>query len=228
MVTVTQAPPPRLAEFWIPVFTRVQDIFAQPQQANAADVAAELTALIDSVSAQARHAGQAANAIEQTRFAVVAWADEIAMTREWPGTLAWRLSPLQKHYYATTRAGVEFFQRLEALNPQDHATREVYALALAAGFKGHFSARRAGELDEQRHKWLSQLQADAYSAPLAAGQPLFPASRPAKSTGGRHRYAQSRMATALMIIVPLLILAAAWLAMDALLAHKAASIMKAS
>lgn len=229
MVTVTQASTAtRLADHWLPVFIRVREIFSPPGPTNAPEAAAEIMALIDAACGQSRSSGHPDETIDHARYAVVAWTDETAMTSAWPGALAWRLSPLQKHYYATTRAGVEFFLRLEALDPRDHASREVYALALASGFQGHFSTRRAGELEEQRHKWLTQLQADAYGHSLGAGQPLFPAARTVRGRAGRYRHVRSHMASLMLIALPVLILVLAYLAMDTLLAAKAADIIKAS
>ncbi|SMC22812.1 type VI secretion system protein ImpK [Andreprevotia lacus DSM 23236] len=78
--------------------------------------------------------------IENAMFAAVAWIDETVMCSEWEGADLWRRRPLQKTYFNTTKAGVEFFSRLETLRNEEVAVREVFFLCLSLGFKGRYSA----------------------------------------------------------------------------------------
>lgn len=76
--------------------------------------------------------------IEGALFAVIAWIDETVMCSEWAGAEDWRRRPMQKSTFNTTRAGMEFFIRLEALRKEDAQVREVYFLCLSLGFKGRY------------------------------------------------------------------------------------------
>ncbi len=75
---------------------------------------------------------------ESALFAVCAWIDESILCSEWSGREKWSCAPLQRVHFGTTRAGEEFFQRLESLDENDGNLREVYAYCLALGFKGRF------------------------------------------------------------------------------------------
>ncbi|CBL44795.1 Hypothetical protein HDN1F_12120 [gamma proteobacterium HdN1] len=74
-------------------------------------------------------------------FAVAAFIDEQVMNANWPEKKRWASETLQKRYFDTTRGGVEFFTRLDALNPfnpTDREIREVYYYCLALGFAGQY------------------------------------------------------------------------------------------
>src|SRR3546814_17193302 len=96
------------------------------------------------------------------------------MSFDWPGSSAWRLSPLQRHSFATTRAGVGFFDRLKALPAEATDVRAVFALLLVSGFQGDFAHRPAGELKPLRGDFLKRVAHDSHMHPLGLEQPLFP------------------------------------------------------
>ena len=147
---MTSTHPTRLADFWLPILEQARRSFAAPP-ADTAEVGRSLVAALDAAAARAAEHGHSQDQIQQALFAVVAWIDEAAMTRPWPGASAWRLAPLQRHYFSTTRAGVEFFQRLQALPDDATSVREVYGLMLVAGFAGHYTIKPPGELAAVPH-----------------------------------------------------------------------------
>jgi len=74
-------------------------------------------------------------------FAVSAFIDEKVMNSHWNHKDQWGAELLQRHYFNTTKAGVDFFSRLDALNPFspiDRDIREVYYYCLALGFAGQY------------------------------------------------------------------------------------------
>ncbi len=74
-------------------------------------------------------------------FAVAAFIDEQVMNSSWSQKSLWGAELLQRHFFNTTRGGVEFFSRLDALNPfnpVDRDIREVYFYCLALGFSGQY------------------------------------------------------------------------------------------
>jgi len=75
---------------------------------------------------------------DMARFAICAWIDESILCSDWEGKSSWKHEQLQRVFYRTTNAGEDFFNRLNELDPEDKAVREVYAYCLALGFKGRY------------------------------------------------------------------------------------------
>jgi type VI secretion system protein ImpK len=215
MVTPVTPHATRLADIWVPVMAQARSSI------NASDHAAEqaapgLVAALDQAAARAHESGFDTPSVEQALFAVVAWIDELAMTTAWPGARAWRLAPLQRRYFSTTRAGVQFYERLDALDDEASAVREVYALVLIAGFRGHYGGGREGELSIYRRRLIERVLADRGLAPAEAAHPLFPGAVPAQYS--THRYSRRTrpfMAWLLVLAGPVLTLALLYWALDA-------------
>jgi type VI secretion system protein ImpK len=102
----------------------------------------QLLALLAPV-ASAPPPGVAADELEEARFALVAWADEVILKASWPGHEEWLRAPLQMQLYRTTQAGNEFFAHLARLRPDQNAAREVYFTVLALGFEGQYQGQAA-------------------------------------------------------------------------------------
>ncbi|WP_053064159.1 DotU family type IV/VI secretion system protein [Caballeronia mineralivorans] len=205
----------RLAHCWMPVVERVRTELSAAST-EAGTLAAAIPAMLDSAQTNARRVGYSEREIGDALFAVIAWIDEQAMTRAWPGAPAWRLAPLQRRYFSTTRAGVEFFQRAEALPPEAHGVREVYGLMLIAGFEGRFSSRPKAELTAFRNGLLEALS-NAATAPLSARGPLFPIPPAATPGSWRPSNRRSMLPPVLAITVPLVVLATLYVLYDGLL-----------
>lgn len=216
---------PRLADFWLPTLELARRLFREPP-ADIAGVGPTLIASLDTASARAADHGFAQTQIQSARFAVVAWLDETAMTQPWPGASGWRLAPLQRHDFSTTRAGVEFFQRLDALGEDDAAVREVYALMLVAGFAGHYSARPPGELAALRHDVVERVTREGNMARLAVDEPLFPAASAMAEARAERRTPRPATATLMLIAVPLCLLVGLYVYLDATLAQLASQLMQ--
>ena len=70
-------------------------------------------------------------------FALVALADESAMSVEWDGERKWEENPLQVELFGKFDAGDRFFARLkEAQDDDDPGVLEVFFNCLCAGFQG--------------------------------------------------------------------------------------------
>jgi type IV/VI secretion system ImpK/VasF family protein len=110
---------------------------------TAAAVRSQLLALLEPVSKGSQVEGIPPEEIEEARFALVAWADEVLLRRDWSGRSEWQRETLQMHLYRTTRAGNEFFDRLTRLGPGQNAAREIYYLALVCGFEGQYAGQEA-------------------------------------------------------------------------------------
>ncbi len=96
---------------------------------------AELRPRLISLLAPLARAGPTGE-VEEARFALVCWADEVILKTQWPGHAEWLREPLQMRLLSTNKGGDLFFDHLARLRPDQIAAREVYFLALALGFEG--------------------------------------------------------------------------------------------
>ena len=164
--------------------------------------------------------------IENGLFAAIAWIDETVMCSEWEGAHSWRRSPLQKSYFNTTRAGVEFFDRLNALRLDQNTVREVFLMCLVMGFRGRLG--EGGErvaLDEVKARHLKiLLDRDVM---LENDFALFPAPvMQTKATPRNRRWRPSRTSI-LMFFAPLGVLTLLYLAFYVVLSGQVDSVIRA-
>lgn len=136
------------------------DFFAYVQLFQQADSSQRLDApslrqqLIGLLESFAKHPiSQAASAVdvEEARFALVAWADEMILRSEWTGHSQWVQDPLQLQLFHTNRGGDEFFERLARLSAEQTDVREVFFLCLVFGFEGQYADR-----DPERRNLIAQ------------------------------------------------------------------------
>jgi len=125
--------------------TYVQLLAQAPHEtlSSAQAVRSQLLALLEPVSKGGQTGGVPPGEIEEARFALVAWADEVLLRREWAGRSDWQRETLQMQLYRTTQAGNEFFEHLTRLRPEQNAAREIYFLALVCGFEGQYAGQEA-------------------------------------------------------------------------------------
>lgn len=107
-------------------------------EAAAAYLVQRVDAEIGKAQALALRSNIMGSDFEQGLFAALAWADEKLLASPWVGARRWSRHLLQKKYFNTTKAGVEFFDRLYSLPSGKKEVREVYALCLALGFSGRY------------------------------------------------------------------------------------------
>ena len=98
---------------------------------SAAELRAKLIGLLEPLA----RGGPAAE-VEEARFALVCWADEVILKTSWSGHPEWLREPLQMRLLHTNKGGDLFFDHLARLRPDQLAAREIYFLALALGFEG--------------------------------------------------------------------------------------------
>jgi type IV/VI secretion system ImpK/VasF family protein len=110
---------------------------------DAAALRGQLLGLLEAFSKAAQDAGVTRDEIEEARFVLVAWADEVVLKSSSSGRDEWLREPLQMQLYRTARAGNEFYERLARLRPDQLAAREIYFLALALGFEGQYQGQEA-------------------------------------------------------------------------------------
>jgi type VI secretion system protein ImpK len=132
-----------LIDHYVPVLARVTEILDDEEKANAYDydsLRQELVDLIERASASCRDTADESLCRDAT-FALVAFVDEKVLSSAWSQRHQWASQLLQKQYFNTTNAGVQFFEYLDELNPfspRERDVREVFFYCLCLGFMGRY------------------------------------------------------------------------------------------
>jgi len=121
-----------------------------------------LRGFVDALFQGGAQAGFTREDVNDIAYAVVALADEIALSKSDRFRQYWLPNLLQLHYFHENVAGVAFFTRLEGIRKDPRRTEvlRIYYLALAFGFRGKHAVR-GGELEllnltEAVHRELSR------------------------------------------------------------------------
>lgn len=120
--------------------------------ANAEEMLKLFTAAIATARHRMKAEGLTHSDQESALFAVCSVVDEVILETTIEQKAKWQAAPLQKEFFDTTEAGVEFFDRLDALSAgSDHSNevREVYLYCLKLGFTGkYFESGDRAHLDQ--------------------------------------------------------------------------------
>src|SRR5579862_729536 len=88
---------------------------------------------------RARQADVPQEDVQQAKYAIAAFIDEMILTSAWPLKDSWADKPLQLAYFNDFAAGEEFYNRIDTLRgAKKNAVLEVYYLCLALGFRGKY------------------------------------------------------------------------------------------
>jgi type VI secretion system protein ImpK len=133
----------RLVDFYIDVLLKTRQLVPMltaesTQDVN--DIKHSLTLLLDQSQEKAIAKGLSENQALCALFPIVSYVDEMLLTSNWCHKSVWQQHSLQRHYFDTTNAGREFFERLNKLNREgeDRSIREVFLLCLGLGYKGQY------------------------------------------------------------------------------------------
>jgi len=114
-------------------------LVAEAGEAGQVDPATLRGQLVTELDALAKHPAATAlepMELEDARFALAAWADELLARSAWPSAAVWASDLLQTRLFRTNRGGDEFYERLARLRPDQNAARQIYFLCLCFGFEG--------------------------------------------------------------------------------------------
>lgn len=164
-----------LAGFYAPLFTTVHALHAGGDLGDASKFRTEIQKQLEEAEKKAREAGYSSRQLDEARFPIVALIDEAVGSSQWPGRAIWRNEPLQKLYFDTRLAGVEFYQRLAALreNPAENLPLlELYYACLGVGFAGLHRVQEPEKLDALIAE-LSQLISAGRAVDLEAIAPRW-------------------------------------------------------
>lgn len=133
---------------------------------------------------------------------------------------------MQRHYFSTSRAGVEFFQRLEALPEAAVGAREVFGLALLSGFEGRYATRPGGELAQYRRLLLERIILDNNMTPLDVTSHLFAQAEDHLPKRGRMvRRGLPGISLLLLIGIPLIVLTVLYISFDLSLGRQVSQLL---
>ncbi|MDH5387812.1 MAG: DotU family type IV/VI secretion system protein [Gammaproteobacteria bacterium] len=120
------------------------------QVASADEARTNLMSLLDKSKTMSEEYAISSEMLEQAKFPVVAFVDELFLCSNWAYKSEWKTNTLQRLCFNTTSAGSAFYDRLNELNKfgPDRDIREIYALCLGLGFRGKYFR---GE-DRQRYE----------------------------------------------------------------------------
>ncbi|WP_224983056.1 DotU family type IV/VI secretion system protein [Geomonas agri] len=170
----------RLIDCFMPLLAHVVEFRnGLPQcKADYAQVKGEIRELLTQSETLAQGTGCDLDHFGQARFIVCAWVDETLLASQWPDRQLWQHEQLQRVFYKTTDAGVEAFQRLEALGEQQEVL-EVYCTCLALGFRGRYIGEQGEYLLEQlRCAQLKRFLGTADAVPALDTLTLCPGALP--------------------------------------------------
>jgi len=142
----------------------------------------KITTLFAKSEAAAQKSGINREDYDLAKFALCAWIDEAILNSNWENRGEWQKEQLQRQFFSTTDAGIEFYNRLNALGLHQGEVREVYYFCLAMGFKGRYC--REGEeilLQQLKASNLKLLTGSSVGLPSLARTEFFPEAYP-KST----------------------------------------------
>jgi len=216
----------RLVECFFDIFA-----FVSGYKAELVPSAEHFRGQMERLLAEARNVASSAGSEEvhfdQALFPIAAWADEVAANSDWGRSASWMKQSFQLEYFRTTNAGVEFFDRLEALTRAQNDIREVFCICLALGFKGQLYAMSAQPLLEQclaRH--LGVLNEGGAEIDLLSDRLIPEAFAPAADAIMDH-IPESRARRGWIwgyILAPLAVIAAVYFAFSVTLSETAAEI----
>lgn len=100
-----------------------------------------LVEMFNAAEREAKRLAISDDAVQQVRYAVAAFLDEMILGVPSPHRDAWSARPLQYEFFREHVAGVEFFNRLDGLRKSISTHRdvvEVFYLCLVLGFEGQY------------------------------------------------------------------------------------------
>ncbi len=176
--TAKQRPAGSLAKLSIDLLLLGSQIVKGGSQAHSYDeLHQRVHSGLDALAREAAGQGFTAADIEDTRYALAAYLDEMVQFSSWPGKQQWATRPLQVELFGEQLAGVKFFERLQQVGARSKEVLEVYYLCLSLGFRGRYHLGDAEELqrliEAVRHKliprWQGTLAVHGTSSEVAIG-----------------------------------------------------------
>jgi type VI secretion system protein ImpK len=169
----------RLCDLSAPLFALCFSMRGAKDPGSPEAVRIKVLNLFKEFEESARAAGYKPQAVQDAKYAVTAYVDELVLGSNWTLKDAWSGNPLQLEFFNDFAAGEEFYKKLKAIRESGEAEKadvlEVYFLALAHGFKGMYIDLRGME---ERKTLTDQLGAEIRTLRNLQPGPLSPKAKP--------------------------------------------------
>lgn len=165
-----------------PVFRKGMDLGGEK---DAELLQADLVRRMRAFSEEAGKAGYSAAVVEEARYALCAWLDEMVFYGS-EISIGWLAYSLGVHEFQDPAAGSNFFERLQKLHQKDEfqPAMEVYADCIAMGFKGKYRIEDASALKTLVQEIMDKKkEADWRERPWFKARLREPGRRPKERTG---------------------------------------------
>ncbi len=136
-----------------------------------------ITGIFDAARRKGHGADVSDEAMDQAKYAIVAFLDEIILSSPWLQKDQWSARPLQYEFFRENVAGVEFFNRLEVLRRMGTTNQdvlEVYYLCLILGFEGQYKLHGQEKLKGLVSELSREIEAGAQGGKTLSPQGLRP------------------------------------------------------
>jgi type VI secretion system protein ImpK len=132
---------------------------------------------------KARQADVPQEDVQQAKYAICAFIDEMILTSSWPIKESWADKPLQLAYFNDFSAGEEFYTKIDTLRgAKKNAVLEVYYLCLALGFRGKYVDLQG--MEKKKVLMDTMLREMRGAAPAAGTGGLSPSWQPPDAMPG--------------------------------------------
>ena len=164
----------RFVDHFIPVLAYVRALERSPS-GTPEEVSERLKTLVSEAVMHSVVARVPHERFQDGLFPVVAWVDErISKLKCWEGAHVWQAFLLQTRHFGTTLAGVEFYDRLEAIHDDPELT-EIYLLCLAMGFQGKYNTvQQIPDLEKTRSEQFQRILKSERYDPWNQNLLMFP------------------------------------------------------
>lgn len=137
--TTTSAAAPALADLCGDLLAFALQLKRSSDPGDAEVLRQKIDEQFRALETKARQADIPQDDVQQAKYAIAAFIDEMILTSSWPLKDSWADKPLQLAYFNDFAAGEEFYNRIDALRgAKKNAVLEVYYLCLALGFRGKY------------------------------------------------------------------------------------------
>lgn len=136
-----------LVKCYLPV-VRLVSRFSEPEMSLLDDEAFRqlVLPLFEQAMNDSRAAGVSQEEVDDARFAMAVWFDEMVLRSALPVRQQWRNSMLQTQWYNTVIGGEIFFERMDSVPDDQKALRMVFLNCLLMGFHGKYHQHDCSEL----------------------------------------------------------------------------------
>jgi len=184
--TTPSAAAPALADFCGDLLAFALQLKRSSDPGDAEVLRQKIDEQFRALETKARQADIPQDDVQQAKYAIAAFIDEMILTSSWPLKDNWADKPLQLAYFNDFAAGEEFYNRIDTLRgSKKNAVLEVYYLCLALGFRGKYVDLQGMEKKKVlMDTMLREIRGSAPAAPSGGTGGLSPAWQPPDALPG--------------------------------------------